>query len=373
MDDDRLVRKIAVLLPDLRAGGAELQSLRLAEEWIGQGIEVTFVLRRAQGELLETVSDEITIVDLKATRVRNALVPLVHFLKRADATALLVAMWPLTALAPMAAKLAGYRGRVVISEHSPLSIAYKGRGGLHRLALRTSMRLAYPMADARIAVSSGVADDLAQLSGMRRGNFEIIHNPVIRGNRRAISTPCPSLIENVERPLILAVGTLKKVKRFDLLIEAFSRLPIDAVLCILGEGPARPELEQLIEMRGIQNSVLMPGFIADPGPWYAQADLFVLCSDYEGFGNVIVEAMEHGVPIVSTDCPFGPREILCDGRYGRLTPVGDASALANAIQETLRVERNAEALKLRALDFSVERIAKRYLGELLPHGDNAWS
>ena len=104
MDDDRLVRKIAVLLPDLRAGGAELQSLRLAEEWIGQGIEVTFVLRRAQGELLETVSDEITIVDLKATRVRNALVPLVHFLKRADATALLVAMWPLTALAPMAAK-----------------------------------------------------------------------------------------------------------------------------------------------------------------------------------------------------------------------------------------------------------------------------
>src|SRR5690606_15955724 len=164
------------------------------------------------------------------------------------------------------------------------------------------------------------------------------------------------------------VGTLKAVKRFDVAIEAFSRLPasLGATLCIVGEGPERRTLQAKIEELGMEGRVLLVGYRADTVPWYASADLLVLSSDYEGFGNVIVEAMEQGVPVVSTDCPSGPREILEDGRYGRLVPVGDAEALASAMLESLQSLHDYAALKARAQDFAVDKVADEYLDLLLP-------
>ncbi|UWX04047.1 glycosyltransferase [Pseudoxanthomonas sp. NC8] len=167
---------------------------------------------------------------------------------------------------------------------------------------------------------------------------------------------------------VLAVGMLKTPKDFPLLIRAFSllRAQVDARLLILGEGTERARLEKLVHELGLQGMVMLPGYVADTAPFYAQSDLFVLSSDHEGFGNVIVEALEQGCPVVSTDCPSGPREILTDGRCGRLVPVGDVAALAAAMQESLASAHDHDALRARAQDFSVSRISDQYLDLLLP-------
>ena len=137
---------------------------------------------------------------------------------------------------------------------------------------------------------------------------------------------------------------------------------------ILGEGDLRPAMERQIAELGLQDRVALPGFFQDPYPWFRSADLFVLSSDWEGFGNVIVEALECGVPVVSTDCPSGPAEILENGRYGRLVPVGDVDALANAIIVTLHETPDRQALMNRAKDFSVDKISDEYLSYFRSQG-----
>ncbi|WP_305967484.1 glycosyltransferase [Marinobacter salsuginis] len=359
--------QVAILLPNLRLGGAEKLHVNLADVWAGIDVSVVFVLRCEEGELLDNLPPSTEVVGLDACRVRNVLWPLVNFLKETKPEAIIAAMWPLTVIAPLAALVAGYKGRVIISEHSPLSVAYGRHGRLHRLFMRASQRLCYPLADVRIAVSTGIADDLARLSGLSREKFTVIHNPAALG-KVDVNAPCPEQISGRPGPIILTVGTLKSVKRHDLLIEAFSRLPasLEATLCILGEGQMREQLEGQIDRLGLQGRVLLPGFAVDPGPWYAHSDLFVLSSDYEGFGNVIVEAMEHGLPVVSTDCPVGPTEILAAGQYGALVPVGDAHALSQAILAALTEKGDQAALKLRAEDFSLQRIAHKYLDVISP-------
>lgn len=358
--------RIGIFLPDLRPGGAERLHLQLAHEWRQRGFAVDIVLRQARGDLLPQVPAGARVVDLQAPRVRHAILPLARYLKAEQPDALLAAMWPLTVLAPFAARRAGFRGRVVVSEHAPQSLSYASRGWLHNRLMAASMRVGYRMADARVGVSSGVADDMARLSGMPRAEFDVIHNPAATGKVVA-KYPRPQALAGVRGRVILSVGTLKPVKRFDLLLQAFAKMAQhDTTLCILGEGAERAKLEALVSGLGMQGRVLLPGHQADTAPWYAHADLFVLASDHEGFGNVIVEALEHGQPVVCTDCPSGPREILEDGKFGALVPVGDVDALAKAMAEALSRDHDREALKRRAQDFSVDKAADAYLDLLLP-------
>lgn len=362
-----MTRKIAVFLPDLRAGGAERMRVQMAREWLARGVAVDFVLCEPQGELMAQLPTGATVVDLRAARVRSSLLPLMRYLRHGRPGALVAAMWPLTVVAPVAARLTCFDGTVVVSEHEPLGIAYSGRGDLHRLGLRASMALGYRLADVRIGVSSGVADDMAKLASMPRDRVRVVHNPAAsRKGRTRQSRPGP--LTDVQSRLILTVGTLKRVKRHDVLLDAFARIApaTDATLCILGEGQDRVELETQVSRLGLQGRVLLPGYASDPNPWYAHADLFVLSSDHEGFGNVIVEAFEHGVPVVSTDCPSGPREILQDGKHGTLVPVGDVDALARAMQGALQSTHDHAALQARARDFAVDKIADEYLDHLLP-------
>lgn len=354
--------KIAIFLPDLRGGGAERLHVSLAEQWSCLGVTTEFVLLRAIGDLIEILPFSAKVVDLGSERVRSAFWPFVNYIKDNKPDAIITAMWPLTVMAPLAARVAGFRGRVIISEHSPLSIAYTHHTLLHRLVMRASQRMCYPLADLRVAVSSGIADDLASLSGIPREEFTVIHNPAALGKVNVNAT-CPEQLSELSGPIILTVGTLKPVKRHDLLIEAFSRLPpsLGATLCILGEGQMRKQLERQVDCLGLQGRVLLPGFVLDPGPWYAHSDLFVLSSDYEGFGNVIVEAMEYGLSVVSTDCPVGPTEILEGGRYGKLVSPENVEALSFGMLSALGEEPNRSALKKRAKDFSLDVIARRYL------------
>ena len=356
--------RIAILLPDLRPGGAERMHVTLARHWLQQGVDVDFVLQRNTGELLAEVPDDATVFDMRAGRVRRILLPLMKYLRERSPAAVLAAMWPLTVMCPLAARICGYRGRVVVSEHAPQSLSYADRGHLHNIFMMTSMRACYPWADHRVAVSRGVAEDMSRLSGLEIDKFDVIHNPAATG--RVLQRADCNLPFSCKGPLILTVGSLKKVKRHDLLIRAFALLRIPAAcLVILGEGAERRKLEDLARELGVGHRIHMPGFQGGPGPWYARADLFVLSSDHEGFGNVIVEALEQGTPVVCTDCPSGPREILDDGKYGALVPTDNVDALAKAMEDSLSRGHDRELLKGRARAFSVDQAAAKYLNLLL--------
>jgi glycosyltransferase involved in cell wall biosynthesis len=355
---------ISILLPDLRGGGAERIALDLAHVFASHGYVPEFVLLQCRGDLLSETSPAYGVIDLGCNRVRHLPLSLAAYLRVRRPNALLVSMWPLTAIAPLVQKMSGHHCSVVVSEHNTLSFQYGPRGLFHRAAMRSSMALGYRLAGARIAVSSGVADDLALLSGLPREEFTVVNNPV-----SPRSVPTPEALELAATfwaaPLgkrILSVGSFKLQKNHGLLLRSFARVfDQDARLMLLGQGDQESSMRSLANDLGIAHRVVFAGFHPDPTPFYATADLFVLSSNYEGFGNVIVEALAQGLPVVSTDCPSGPAEILENGRWGRLVPVGDANALAIAIKESLEAEHDRDALRRRAADFAPVIAAKKYL------------
>lgn len=362
-------RRLALLLPNLGGGGAERVAVVLCRRFVELGHQVDVVLLQAQGELLPLLPEDADVVDLGARRIRQGIAPLRRYLQAAQPDVVLASLWPLTVVAMLADRLAGGRcGRVVVSDHSILSASPQAAGWRKRLAVRMSIGIAYRFARARLAVSQGVADDIATLGRLDRSTMTVIGNPIAPRVEPAVGDAKSAVWPAALGKRILSVGALKAVKDQAMLIHAFARLRtrIEATLVILGEGSLRPSLERLIAELDLRGCVSLPGFAIDPSPWYAGADLFVLSSRNEGFGNVIVEALQHGTPVVSTDCRSGPREILDGGKHGRLVPVGDADALAAAMVETLEQPVDRDALRRRAADFSADAIAQRYLDVLFP-------
>lgn len=359
---------IVILLPNFRGGGAERVNLDLAHGLAKQGHQIEFVLLCAEGVFLEEAAAAFNVVDLKVKHTRQALLPLARYLRQKRPDALIASMWPLTTCAAFASALARQGTRVLLVEHGTLSRQYRDWGLLHDLLLRSSLALGCRLADAVASVSRGAAEDLAKQAFFPPERVHVLHNPIPQRSLPATAAMADmqALWPATGGPKIITVGSFKREKNHALLLQAFALLPgeINARLMILGEGALRPDMEAQARALGIDGRLAMPGFFTDPTPFYASADLFVLSSNYEGFGNVIVEALACGKPVVSTDCPSGPREILADGQFGRLVSVGDAHALASAMVETLQATHDPDALKARAQEFSVEKAVGRYL-ELL--------
>jgi len=218
----------------------------------------------------------------------------------------------------------------------------------HRLVPRFVRRF-YPWADGIVAVSQGAADDLARTAGIPADRIQVVHNPIVTpelGELAAAPLEHP-WFEPGEPPVVLAVGRLAPQKDFATLIRAFelARQERPARLLILGEGPERPGLEALAADLDLGGSFDLPGRILNPYPYMVRAGAFVLSSRWEGLPSVLIEALFCGVPIVATDCPSGPMEILEGGKYGLLVPVGDVGALAEGIVSALSgdVPRPTEA------------------------------
>lgn len=356
--------RVAFFLPDFRIGGAEKVALTLIQALVERGVEVDLVLLRGEGELLDQLPAGVTLFPLEVGRIRDSLRPFADYLQARRPDAVQVSMWPLTLVPMIARRMSGYPTRVVVSDHGILSEGYAEHGLLHRLFLRASIALLYPLADARVTVSEGVAGDIARLGRLQRETITILHNPIAprAGN------DVPKADWGGEGKRVLAVGSLKPVKNYPLLLNAFARLigSRPARLIILGEGQQRAELESLAAELGIADYVAMPGAVADPSPYYASADVMVLSSDAEGFGNVLVEAMQHGLTAVSTDCPTGPREILDGGRYGYLIPCGETEALASAMSKACDEPFPPDHLRERAEKLSGAHVIDRYQAMLLP-------
>lgn len=358
------MKHIALVLPDLRPGGAERLTIDLARSFRDRGAKVDLVLLKERGEFLAMVPKGVRIVELDVERLRSAVVPLRRYMAREKPDAVLAAMWPLTSLAVLAATALPQRPRVVVSDHCPLDWQY-GSNWKSRLALRASIRLAYPSADAIVAVSRGLASELAASAKLPFNRATTIYNPIpppLRSERARVDWGPASGAR------ILSVGSLKPVKNFPLLLRAFAPLAHagEAVLAIVGTGPVEAELRTLAAELGLGERLRLPGYSATPGDWYGTADVFALTSDYEGFGNVLVEALHHGLPVVSTDCPYGPSEILERGRWGKLVATGDEAALTAALREAAARAVDRKELRERASFFSVERAADKYWSLLCP-------
>ena len=362
--------KVSILLPDFRAGGAERVNINLANEFVARGYAVDMVVMQAIGDLMPLLDPRIRVINLGAARMRGVLRPLARYLREMQPTSLLACMWPLTFIAALARLVARVDTRLVVAEHSTWSAVGWYANARNRFILAASTYWAYRRADAVVTVSLGAAHDMARIARLPSERVTAIYNPIVGGVKTPASQPLPdpSRWQSGAHQKILAVGTLKEIKDYATLLRAFARLrnTTNAKLLILGEGEERNALERLIGELGIDDDVFLPGFASSTERYYRTADLFVLSSVGEGLPTVIVEALEQGTPVVSTDCRSGPREILDNGRYGALVPVGDPEALANSMKHALESPHDKEALKARAADFSVNKAADAYLDLLLP-------
>jgi glycosyltransferase involved in cell wall biosynthesis len=351
-------------LPDMNPGGVELVFALLSGSFARRGHRVSLVLDNARGPNLAHVSPEVRVVDLKARRTRYAPFLLARFLRREQPDVLLSAMDIPNMVAVVAARLAGRPNRVVVSIRSVWSIRLAKASTWQERSLRWIGPWVHRRAAAVIAVSDYVADDFAVAAGLPRGRIFRIYNPVIPDIHRRAAEPLddPEFAPGAP-PVILGIGRLEEEKDFASLIRAFAilRHSADARLVILGDGSLRGELLALRASLGLGDSVLLPGFVKNPYPYLRKAAVFALSSSREAFGVVVIEALALGIPVVSTDCPGGPAEILERGRFGRLVPVGRPELMAAAIRQTLADPPDRAALQARAAAFDLESAARGYL------------
>ncbi len=343
---------------------------RLANGFAQSGLSVDLVLTDAGGPNLDGLCPAVRIVDLKSRRLLRSARPLTHYLNAEKPDVLLATLDHANLIAVWARSLARASPKLILREANTLSVAARRSADVRDLALPFVARALYPLADAVVAVSKGVATDLVEKIGIPRTTVRVIYNPTFGHDilplmQESLSHPW---FADGGPPIVLAAGRLTSQKRFDILVHAVSLVsklrPVRLV--ILGEGEERGKLESLIHELEAGSFISLPGFVTNPYSYMAQADLGVVSSEWEGFPNTIVEAFASGLPVVSTDCPSGPREILelrgpGTGKFGTLVPVNDSRSLVSAIVHELGLKRNQADLKARAQHFTDRRAIRAYV------------
>jgi len=365
--------RVSLLLDNLEEGGVQRALINLAYGFVKQGLEVDIVLQQAKGPFLHQIPKGAKVVDLNAPRLRTSVPAFVNYLRQKQPNAILASLHFSTEVAIVAKRLARSNARVVVCEQGALGPLEKVRPPLQRplefLGLSPGrptrlVRLFYPWADEVVAVSRGAAEDLARVANLPLERVQVIYNPVITPDfvEKANETVEHPWFRDNEIPVILSVGRLIDQKDFPTLIRGFAQVQkvVPARLVILGTGPDRPKLEALIGQLGLGEHVALLGHTQNPFKYMSRASVFVLSSIWEGLGNVLIEAMAAGAPIVATDCRSGPSEVLDGGRYGWLTPVGDSQAIAEAILEVLSGQ--AKKVEPQWLDqFRLETVTQQYI------------
>jgi len=373
---------VAFVLSGLHGGGSQRRLLTLAREALARGHRVDVVAGTGEGPFRDRVPGGARLVSLladgglgrvaftrsKTLRMAAALPAFVRYLKKERPEVMLASGTPTNLAAIIARRLARVRTAVVVSVNVPVSVATVQRS---RPLLRRMVRRWYSEADAVIANAAALADDLTSLIGLGPDRVIVIANPIDIDEIRRLSAAAvehpwlstPGEASGEWPPVILAVGKLKPQKDFSTLIAAFAiaRRQRPLRLLILGEGEQREALLRLSETLGVAGDVALPGFVANPFAYMARAAMLVQTSRWEGFSNVVAEALACGCPVVATACAGGTSEILANGRFGRLVGVGDERAIAAAILATLVEAPPREELRRRAESFGMKAAVDRYL------------
>ncbi|HEX7003932.1 MAG TPA: glycosyltransferase [Trueperaceae bacterium] len=358
--------RIAIFMADLSGGGAERMMVHLANGLSAQGIRVDLLLAKAAGPYLESVSKEIDIREVSPTGgVSRALPYLAGYLRNERPDLLISTLHHASLVALAARRLSGRRIPVIIREANTPSKRIRSLARPKDLLSDELARLGYRFADGIVAVSQGVADDLARHFRLPREKLEVLHNPVVTEDILTLANrPADHpWLEPGQPPVILGMGRLHVQKDFATLIRAFARVreSREARLLILGEGEERERLERLAGSLGLAAEVELPGFVENPFAYLARADLFVLSSQWEGLPGALIQALACGCPVVSTDCRSGPAEVLEGGRYGELVPVGEPDLLAAAMVRALDSPIDEQCLVARSRDFSGQVVVPGYI------------
>jgi glycosyltransferase involved in cell wall biosynthesis len=330
--------KIALFIPSLEAGGAERVVVLLANELSARGLDVDLLLVQKKGPHLASLSGRVNVVALARKGVLasffairnyvNEFAP-AYFISHLDHANVVTALVRLSCPAS--------KTKFFLTEHITPSEWFRNTPSVKSKLVHILGKIFYRYADRVIVVSQGVARDVASFYHVPEDKISVIYNPVVgKDLMQKASGPCVPFFEG-HADYILGMGRLVEQKDFFVLLKAFRMLAgrDHLNLLILGEGPQRGQLEDMIREYGLEKNVKLPGHISNPYPYLKQAKAFVLSSRREALPTVLIEALALGVPVVATDCPHGPSEILDKGRLGRMVNVGDARTLAQAIEETL--------------------------------------
>ena len=361
--------KVAIFVPDLDGGGAQRANVNLANEFARQELTVDLVVYNADGPFRQFVAENVRLVVLGSRRFDTGVLRFCRYLARERPSVVLASMQHAGVIALLARRLVGGQSCLIVQCHTTISKEYQIYGPVARLWLRLFGAL-LPSANAVVVVSYGAAEDLSGMFPKTSHNVTTIYNPVIDS----------SIVELADKPLahpwfndsgvpvILSAGRLIPLKNYETLLTAFAQVMRSrpARLVIIGEGPDRAPLLARAKELDVVQFVDFPGFQPNPYPFMKNADVFVLSSTFEGLATVLIEALACGTPVVSTDCPNGPREVLEDGKWGRLVPVEDPQAMAQAILKSLDEPVDSSALVGSVNRFSSRSIAEEYMNDLFP-------
>lgn len=360
--------KIAILVSFSGQGGVERMIANLARALVCLDIELDILLIKQRGPHVAALPDNARVIALKSRHSATSVFEVARYLRDEQPSAMLAVKHRGILAALKARRLARTDTPISGRLGTTVSAALANASSLRRWSWFRAMRRNYRHLHRVIAVSEGVASDIHQITGLESPQLTVIRNPVITD---ALMTCAQQQVEHpffdCGEPVIVAAGRLTRQKGFDTLLEAFARLNAvrSARLIILGEGEDRHTLlTQAMEL-GVAERVDMPGFQSNPWAWMQQSQLFVLSSRWEGSPNSLTEAMALGVPVVSTDCPSGPRELLAAGTVAPLVPMDAPDALAEAMTQTLESPPEAESLKNAVAQYHATISASAYLAALL--------
>lgn len=362
--------RLCFILDNLLIGGVERNTIHICNHLSNAGHEITLLCLTSAGPMADSVSDKVVLHYLGVKRVRWALFELRSYLSGNDFDAVISAKEYNNVIAIAAARLCGKDVRVITTTRTHL-IEEKdnGRSKIFAATLCIAKWL-YPLAWKRIAVSRGVAESVKDALKLPKLDVGVIYNPAADPLKFNIDPPAPhAWFNDPEVPVLVTCGRLTLAKDYAFLLDSFAELRkiMDVRLIVVGDGELRNELEDQITRLNIGDSALLYGFSSKPEDFMFHARLFVMTSKWEGFGNVLVEALSVGCPIVALDCPGGVSEILEDGRWGTLVKGRDAKYFADIIADKLRSQipsRPRLDLQARARDFTPEKIAADYLSLL---------
>ena len=356
--------KIALYMNDMSGGGVERVKIQLLSAFRRRGHDVTMLLHSERGELAALIPPDVKKRVFNTSRTLYDFWPLVRFLRAQRPDILISSLDHNNVMATLACLASMTHTRVIICQHNALSAEARLLGWKYQI-IPAIYRVLSPALAGIVAVSKGVADDLSICCGIRRDRVTVIYNPVINEEFYArAAEPCshPWLSQNTE-PVFVTAGRLVDQKDHQMLLDAFAsyRAERPGRLLILGTGPNEQQLKARARALSIESDVEFMGFQHNPLPYIREADAFLLSSQHEGLGNVLIEALGCGTPVISTDCPHGPNEILMGGKYGELVAVGDSAAMAlHMTNESWRLHNGAEMAQAISR-FGIDAIATQYL------------
>lgn len=360
-------RKLTLVCQSMRGGGVESLTTAIANNLFVRGYSIDLVLLEKKGPNLACLADGVRVIDIGRRGIAGSIVALARYFRAHEPVVVLSALTHPTLITILARWLSRRQFRLATSVHSDLHMVLNRYGPIARQKLLVYLSWIYPRCDAVVAVSEGVRRSIVNVGKVPPDKVVRIYNPVVPSNLSdLLAEPLTHpWFQSEQPPVILGVGRLVPAKDFDTLLHAFAqvRRKESCRLVILGSGNQRVALQSLISELKIADSVDMPGYVSNPYPWFAGASVFALSSVREGLGNVIIQALACGTPVVATDCPSGPREILDDGAFGRLVPPRSPEALAEGILATLN-DKNDVATQQRRRDransFTVDRAVDLY-------------